>query len=71
VDAGRTPGELADFPADRAVHELPGTVRALLVDIEVRAGQVRDLGKHGIVECTDASVAALRKPGYALGPAHQ
>jgi hypothetical protein len=59
VDAGRAPGEFATFLADRAVHDVPGTVRTLLDDVAARAGQVRDLGTFRIVECADPSVATL------------
>lgn len=59
VDAGRTLDEFAGFLADRAVHDVPATVRTLLDDVAARAGQVRDLGTFRIVECADASVATL------------
>jgi hypothetical protein len=59
VDAGRAPGELADFLADRAANGVPPAVRTMLADVEARAGRVRDLGLHRVVECADAQVATL------------
>jgi XPB/Ssl2-like helicase family protein len=59
VDAGRAPGELADFLADRAANGVPPAVRTLIADVEARAGRVRDLGLHRVVECADAQVATL------------
>lgn len=59
VDRGRSPAEFATFLADRAAHELPGTVRTLLDDVATRAGQVRDLGRRRLVECADPHVATL------------
>ena len=59
VDAGRAPGELAAFLSERAAHGVPPAVRTLLDDVEVRAGRVRDLGLHRVVECADAQVATL------------
>lgn len=57
--AGRTPGELAGFLADRAIHGLPQTVRTVLDDVEARLGRVRDLGLRRVVECADAQTATL------------
>jgi Helicase conserved C-terminal domain len=59
VDAGRTPGELATFMNDRAVHGIPSTVRQLLADVEDRARCVRDLGLVRVIECADPVVAIL------------
>jgi hypothetical protein len=59
VDAGRTPGELAAFLNERAVHGTPPTVGQLLVDVEDRAGCVRDLGLMRVIECADPVVATL------------
>lgn len=59
VDAGRAPGELATFLAERAAHGVPPVVRTLLDDVEARAGRVRDLGLKRVVECADAQVATL------------
>jgi hypothetical protein len=59
VDVGRSPGELAAFLDERAVHGIPSTVRGLLADVEGRAGQVRDLGLLRVIECADSAVATL------------
>ena len=59
VDAGRAPGELAAFLADRAANGLPPVVRTLIKDVETRVGQARDLGLRRVVECADAEVATL------------
>jgi hypothetical protein len=59
VDAGRAPGELGAFLAERAAHGVPPAVRTLLDDVEARAGRVRDLGLHRVVECADAQLATL------------
>ncbi|SFN37859.1 Helicase conserved C-terminal domain-containing protein [Pseudonocardia ammonioxydans] len=59
VDAGRTPDELGTFLDERAAHAVPDTVRRLLDDVEARASQLRDLGSRRVLECADASVAAL------------
>jgi Helicase conserved C-terminal domain len=68
VDAGRSPGELAAFLADRAAHGVPAAVRRLLDDVEARAGRVRDLGLKRVVECADAQLATLLARDRALGP---
>jgi hypothetical protein len=43
----------------RAVHAIPTTFRTVLADVEVRAGQIRDLGAQRVLECADAGVATL------------
>jgi len=68
VDAGRPPADFAAFLADRAVHELPSTVRTLLDDVGARARQVRDLGMRRVIECTDATVATLLARDRTLRP---
>ncbi|SDY77400.1 Helicase conserved C-terminal domain-containing protein [Modestobacter sp. DSM 44400] len=59
INEGRAPGELATFLAERAVNGVPPVVRTLLEDVATRAGRVRDLGLHRVVECADAQVATL------------
>ena len=38
---------------------LPGTVRALLDDLEKRSGQLRDLGTVRMIECADPETARM------------
>jgi Helicase conserved C-terminal domain len=59
LDAGRAPGELRTFLDERVVHAVPATVHTLLADVETRAGRIRDLGTHRVLECADPSVATL------------
>ena len=59
MDVGRTPHELRTFLDERALHGIPATARQLLSDIEARAGQVRDLGMIGLIECADPTVVTL------------
>jgi len=59
ADSGRSATDLATFLGKRAVHGLPVTVRTLLDDATVRAGQIRDLGLRRIIECADPHIATL------------
>jgi hypothetical protein len=59
VHAGRAPAELGALLDEHAVHAVPATVHTLLADLETRAGQIRDLGTHRVLECADPSVATL------------
>lgn len=67
IDAGRPPGGLTSFLAERAAHGLPVTVRTLIDDVEARTQQVRDLGMRHIVECADVAVATLIARDRSLG----
>src|SRR4051794_9019495 len=66
VDAGRAPGEFAAFLDARSLHPVPAAARTLFDDVEARAGQVRDLGVRCVLECADASVAALLERDRSL-----
>jgi hypothetical protein len=41
------------------VNGVPPVVETLLDDVQTRAGRVRDLGMHRVIECADAQVATL------------
>ena len=51
--------EIAAFLERHAQGSLPGTVRALLDDLEQRSGRLRDLGTVRMIECTDPETARM------------
>jgi hypothetical protein len=59
LDAGRSLGQLREFLAARATHELPNPVTTLLADVTARTGRLRNLGVIRLVECTDPALATL------------
>jgi hypothetical protein len=59
LDAGRGLGQLRQFLAARATHELPNPVTTLFADVEARAGRLRDLGMVRLIECADPALATL------------
>jgi len=59
LHAGRDLAELHRYLEGAAATPLPDTVATLLADAERRRGQVRDLGPVHLIECADASTAAL------------
>ena len=59
VEEGLKIDEISTFLERHAQGSLPGTVRALLDDLEQRSGQLRDLGTVRMIECTDPETARL------------
>ena len=59
VEEGLKIDEIAVFLERHAQGSLPGTVRALLDDLEKRSGQLRDLGTVRMIECTDPETARM------------
>lgn len=59
TNTGREPEEFAAFLAQRAGHELPGSLRTLIRDVTRRAMQLTDLGHARVIECADPALAAL------------
>ncbi len=66
ADTGRSIEDLRSFLTERAVHDVPATVRTLLDDVAARTRQVRDLGMRRIIECADVAVATLLAQDRAL-----
>lgn len=66
LDTGRSLDEFTDFLALRTDHELPGALETLIGDVTRRAGQLTDLGHVRVVECADATLAALIARDRAL-----
>jgi Helicase conserved C-terminal domain len=59
VEEGLKLDEIAAFLERHAQGPLPGTVRALLDDLEQRSGRLRDLGTVRMIECTDPETARM------------
>ncbi|MBV8309095.1 MAG: helicase-associated domain-containing protein [Planctomycetaceae bacterium] len=59
VEEGLKLDEIAAFLERHAQGPLPGTVRALLDDLEQRSGRLRDLGTIRMIECTDPETARM------------
>ncbi len=59
VEEGLPLGEIAAFLEKHAQGALPGTVQALVDDMEQRSGRLRDLGTVRMIECSDAETARM------------
>ena len=59
VEEGQKLDEITAFLEKHAQGPLPGTVRALLDDLEQRSGRLRDLGTVRMIECTDEETARM------------
>jgi hypothetical protein len=59
VEQGLKIDEVVAFLERHAQGSLPGTVRALLDDLEKRAGQLRDLGTVRMIQCADPETARM------------
>jgi hypothetical protein len=77
INTGRDPGAFAAFLAQRAGHELPGSLKTLISDVTRRATQLTDLGHARVIECADPALAALithnrtlRTLCYPIGDRH-
>jgi hypothetical protein len=66
INTGRDPEEFAAFLAQRAGHELPGSLKTLISDVTRRATQLTDLGHARVIECADPALAALITHNRAL-----
>ena len=61
VDAGRSPGELAAFLAERTAHAVPAAAHTRLDDVEARAERVRDPGLHRADDAAIGRTAEARR----------
>jgi hypothetical protein len=59
IEEGLSIDEVAQFLERHAPGSLPGTVRALLEDLESRSRRIRDLGTVRMIECKDRETAKL------------
>ncbi len=59
VEEGLKLDEIAAFLERHAQGSLPGTVRALLDDLEQRSGRLHDLGTVRMIECTHPETARM------------
>jgi hypothetical protein len=59
IAEGRPVAEFQEFLAAHSHGALPDTVLRLLADVAERSAKLRDLGLARLIECTDATLAAL------------
>ncbi|HET9254402.1 MAG TPA: helicase-associated domain-containing protein [Pseudonocardiaceae bacterium] len=59
ITTGRDLTDFTSFLAQRADHELPGSLGTLISDVTRRAAQLTDLGHARVIECADRALAAL------------
>ena len=59
LEEGLKINEISTFLERHAQGSLPGTVTALLDDMEKRSGQLRDLGTVRMIECTNPETARM------------
>ena len=67
AEEGQPVSDLRDFLTAKSDEPLPQTVDTFLADLEARIGQLRDCGPARLLECKDATVAALLASDRRLG----
>ena len=67
AEEGQPVSDLRDFLTAKSDEPLPQTVDTFLADLEARIGQLSDCGPSRLLECKDATVAALLASDRRLG----